>query len=47
MNTEVMWFTNGNSFILNGQRYAGATGVSNAEIIWGGATLSKNVSSEN
>lgn len=43
MNTEVMWFTNGNSFILNGQRYAGAT-VSNRDYM--GEPLSARMSAQ-
>ena len=34
MDAEVTWFTNGNSFIQDGQRYAGAVVVSNTKIIW-------------
>jgi ribonuclease HI len=31
---EVTWFTNGNSLIQDGQRYAGAVVDSNTKIIW-------------
>lgn len=34
---EVVWFTDGSSFIHEGQRYAGAAVTSETEIIWAGA----------
>ncbi|XP_062031147.1 uncharacterized protein LOC133747014 [Lepus europaeus] len=33
-NTEVTWFTDGSSFVHQGQRYAGAAVVSETEIMW-------------
>lgn len=34
---EVVWFTDGSSFVPEGQRYAGAAVTSETEIIWAGA----------
>jgi hypothetical protein len=31
---EITWFTDGSSFIWNGQRYAGAAVMTESEIIW-------------
>jgi hypothetical protein len=41
MEAQVTWFTNDNSIIRDGQRYAGATVVSNTEIIWAEPLLTR------
>jgi ribonuclease HI len=41
----ITWFTDGSSFIQDGQRYAGAAVVTESEIIWA-ATLTAGTSAQ-
>ena len=34
LDTELTWYTDGNNFIQNGQRYAGAAVTTETEVIW-------------
>ena len=41
MDAEVTWFTNDNTLIQDGKRYARASVVSNTEIIWAEPLLTR------